>query len=99
MADPETPQTVPPMTFPTANTNRMTPRETSPLTPFSAVAPARVVAASRLRLCISLETIYEEEDDEDVQSSSASFSSMKSLLCFLEVHKPWTFCSRDPQFV
>ncbi|KAI6705925.1 hypothetical protein NL676_008887 [Syzygium grande] len=100
MADPKKPKTVPPTTFLTADTDGMLPREIALLAPFSAVAPARMVSASRLRLHVSLETIYEEEeDDEDVQSSSPSFLPMKSLLCFLEVRKPFTFCNRDHQFV
>ncbi|KAL3739522.1 hypothetical protein ACJRO7_020868 [Eucalyptus globulus] len=99
MADPKTPKTVPPTTIVVADIDGTLPRDISSLTPFSAVAPPRMVAASRIRLHISLETIYEEEDGQDAQSSSASFLPIKSSLCFLEAHKPLTFCSRDHQFV
>ncbi|OMO70356.1 hypothetical protein CCACVL1_18970, partial [Corchorus capsularis] len=41
---------------------------TSPLTPFSAVVPARflAVARARLNIHITLETILEEENEEEI---------------------------------
>lgn len=39
--------------------------ETSPLTPFSAVAPNYLVPFSKVQIKITLETIYEEEEEDD----------------------------------
>ena len=39
--------------------------ETSPLTPFSAVAPNYLVPFSKVQIKITLETIYEEEEDDE----------------------------------
>ncbi|KAL4385994.1 hypothetical protein GQ457_09G004050 [Hibiscus cannabinus] len=37
-----------------------------PLAPFSAVVPARFVAVSRLNIHITLETIHEEDNEEEI---------------------------------
>ncbi|KAK8524652.1 hypothetical protein V6N13_015667 [Hibiscus sabdariffa] len=37
-----------------------------PLAPFSAVVPARFVAVSRLNIHITLETIHEEDNEEEL---------------------------------
>ncbi|KAL0011735.1 hypothetical protein SO802_006843 [Lithocarpus litseifolius] len=78
----------------------LSPPKTSLLTPLSAVAPPRSMAASRLQILVTLETIYEEEDNENqncvetcklASSSSSSpptFLSAQSSMCFLEVQKP-----------
>lgn len=72
--------------------------ETPPLTPFSAVVPARFIAVSRLNIHITLETIHEDiENDEEEEisqlleevSQTSSSSSTTSFLstCFSEVLK------------
>uniref|UniRef100_A0A2N9GS61 Uncharacterized protein n=1 Tax=Fagus sylvatica TaxID=28930 RepID=A0A2N9GS61_FAGSY len=72
----------------------LSPPKTSLLTPFSAVAPPRVVVVSRLQIS-TLQTIYEEDNEDecmetcyDQASSSPSFLSAQSSTCFLEVPKP-----------
>ncbi|KAJ4848874.1 hypothetical protein Tsubulata_042836 [Turnera subulata] len=70
--------------------------ESSPRTPFSAVAPPPILTVSRLQAFIAtLETIYEEENEEECfelmmshpQNSSSILTSSQSS-CFFEVQKP-----------
>ncbi|XVE51649.1 hypothetical protein DITRI_Ditri02bG0058700 [Diplodiscus trichospermus] len=61
--------------------------EAPPLTPFSAIVPARFIAVPRLNIHITLETIHEEENEEEVMSQNSSSPSFLST-CFLEVEKP-----------
>ncbi|GMI93583.1 hypothetical protein HRI_003027600 [Hibiscus trionum] len=59
-----------------------------PLAPFSAVVPVRFVAVSRLNIHITLETIHEEDSEEEIymekelsqNSSPADIFSINSFL-------------------
>lgn len=62
--------------------------KTSPLTPFSAVAPHRFVAVSRVHFKITLETICEEGAEEECIEMSQNASSSIMSACFLEVQNP-----------
>ncbi|KAG8637457.1 hypothetical protein MANES_15G124301v8 [Manihot esculenta] len=63
--------------------------KTSPRTPFSAVAPARLMRVSRVPIRITLETIYEEENEEEFcMDMDQSFSSSILSTCFLQGQKP-----------
>ncbi|GKU92624.1 hypothetical protein SLEP1_g6331 [Rubroshorea leprosula] len=65
--------------------------ESSPLTPFSAVAPPPFLAVSRLHIHITLETIHEEENEGEINELLPQNSSLTSTpfssTCFLEVQK------------
>ncbi|OMO65760.1 hypothetical protein COLO4_31023 [Corchorus olitorius] len=66
------------------------PKTNRALTPFSAVVPARfmAVARARLNINITLETILEEENEEEImdQVSQNTLSTTTFLsTCFLEV--------------
>lgn len=54
--------------------------EVSSGTPFSAVAPSRFPSVPKLRIHLTLETIYEEDDQHDSLFSAQS-------ACFLEVQE------------
>ncbi|GMP73663.1 hypothetical protein CsSME_00031352 [Camellia sinensis var. sinensis] len=88
----------------TTTTTSIAASKASCRTPFLAVTPSLFLAASRLQIRITLETIYEEEGEEIVgkfiettpSAYSASFL-LKSLTCFLEVSKPWSSYSHNCQ--
>ena len=67
--------------------------ETPPLTPFSAVVPARFIAVPRLNIHITLETIHEEENEEEVSQNSSSTSFLST--CSLEMKKPFPSYSHN----
>ncbi|GMI86009.1 hypothetical protein HRI_002270200 [Hibiscus trionum] len=67
--------------------------DTPALTPFSAVVPPRFTAVPRLNnSLVTLETIHEEENEEEVGSSPSS-----TLLspCFFQVKKPLSWFSHN----
>ncbi|RDX87320.1 hypothetical protein CR513_31222, partial [Mucuna pruriens] len=49
--------------------------ETSFLTPFCAVAPHYLLAATKIQIQITLETIYEEEDEKETSFETPASSS------------------------
>ncbi|KAK8608200.1 hypothetical protein V6N13_023630 [Hibiscus sabdariffa] len=51
---------------------------TPPLTPFSAIVPARFVAVHRLNIHITLETIHEEENEKEIDTEE-ELSQISSL--------------------
>ncbi|KAG4949719.1 hypothetical protein AAZX31_15G187500 [Glycine max] len=53
--------------------------QTSLLTPFCAVAPHYFVSASKVRIQITLETIYEEEDEKETSFETPASSSTTNL--------------------
>ncbi|KAK8608199.1 hypothetical protein V6N13_023629 [Hibiscus sabdariffa] len=65
-----------------------------PLSPFSAVVPARFVAVHRLNIHITLETIHEEENEEEFDTekelpqSSSSPADIFSMNLFLRSEEP-----------
>ncbi|KAL5771906.1 hypothetical protein ACOSQ2_011830 [Xanthoceras sorbifolium] len=68
------------------------------MSPFSAVAPPPFLAVSRLNIRLTLETIYEEETEEDFNESTSSSSSSSCCqtqnsfmmsTCFFQVEKPF----------
>ncbi|GLU14025.1 hypothetical protein SLE2022_306190 [Rubroshorea leprosula] len=63
--------------------------ESSSLIPFSAVAPAQFLTVSRLHIHITLETIQEEENEEESGKFLPQDLSVTPFLspCFLEVQK------------
>ncbi|KAF3449971.1 hypothetical protein FNV43_RR06050 [Rhamnella rubrinervis] len=68
------------------------PPKNSTLTPFSAIAPPPFLNAHKLHVHISLETIYEEETEQDFvdkfQSPEAPPSATFSpTMCFLEMRR------------
>ncbi|GLT59172.1 hypothetical protein SLA2020_320080 [Shorea laevis] len=83
----------PPVFFPVAAIHQILclPKaaESSPLIPFSAVAPAQFLTVSRLHIHITLETIQEEENQEENGEFLAQDLSVTPFLspCFLEVQK------------
>lgn len=58
--------------------------ETSPLTPFSAVAPNYLVPFSKVQIKITLETIYEkeEEEEDEMEKSSETHASSSPPIFF-----------------
>ncbi|KAK8495568.1 hypothetical protein V6N13_092984 [Hibiscus sabdariffa] len=73
--------------------------ETPALTPFSAVVPPRFIAVPRHNTTlVTLETILEEENEEDVGMDVSQNSSPSSTLlspCFFQVKKPLPLFSHN----
>ncbi|KAH1048345.1 hypothetical protein J1N35_039129 [Gossypium stocksii] len=69
-----------------------TPKATpQPLTPFSAVVPAPFIAVHRLHIDLTLETIHEEENEEEINMElpqNSSSTDMFSLHLFLRSEEP-----------
>ncbi|KAH1250609.1 hypothetical protein GmHk_05G013729 [Glycine max] len=74
--------------------------ETSPLTPFSAVAPNYLVPFSKVQIKITLETIYEEEEDDEeeekedeMEKSSETHASSSPPIFFPIIQAAAATCS------
>lgn len=62
-----------------------------PLTPFSAVVPAPLIAVHRLNVHLTLETIHEEENEEEINMElpqNSSSTNIFSLHLFLRSEEP-----------